>query len=235
MRIGKRTAPALTLLAGLLLSGGTQAHDNSARAIETEDEESSELEVGITDSVGEVEVTHDDEKVTIRREQDTENTVDDRYALTSRECPPFCIQPASLHPDVETIGELEVLDYLRRRSEGDDSILVVDSRTQDWVERGTIPGSENIPWTDLSQSQGADPFTIHDIMTGQFGAEEQEGLWDFSDAKTLVLFCNGPWCGQSPANIRTLLRYGYPADRIKWYRGGMQNWENLGLTTVQDD
>ncbi|MFW5910782.1 MAG: rhodanese-like domain-containing protein [Thiohalospira sp.] len=235
MRIGKRTAPALILLAGLVLAGGTQAHDNSARAIETEDEESSELEVGITDSVGEVEVTHDDEKVTIRREQDTENTVDDRYALTSRECPPFCIQPASLHPDVETIGELEVLDYLRRRSEGDDSILVVDSRTQDWVERGTIPGSENIPWTDLSQSQGADPFTIHDIMTGQFGAEEQEGLWDFSDAKTLVLFCNGPWCGQSPANIRTLLRYGYPADRIKWYRGGMQNWENLGLTTVQDD
>ena len=51
-------------------------------------------------------------------------------------------------------------------------------------------------------------------------------------AKTLVMFCNGMWCGQSPANIRTLLRFGYPADKLKWYRGGMQDWEILGLTTV---
>ena len=46
------------------------------------------------------------------------------------------------------------------------------------------------------------------------------------------MFCNGMWCGQSPANIRTLLRFGYPADKLKWYRGGMQDWEILGLTTV---
>jgi len=232
MRIGKRTTHALVLLTGLVLAGGSQAQDDNARPIEANGDGGSDLKVGITGSIGEVDVTHDGETVTIRREQDTENTVDERYALTSRECPPFCIQPASLHPDVETIGELEVLNYLQRRSEGDDSVLIIDSRTPDWVEQGTIPGSVNIPWTQLSQRQGADPFTIHDIMTGQLGAEEQEGLWDFSNTKTLVLFCNGPWCGQSPANIRTLLRYGYPANRIKWYRGGMQNWENLGLTTV---
>ena len=47
------------------------------------------------------------------------------------------------------------------------------------------------------------------------------------------MFCNGMWCGQSPNNIRTLLRFGYPADKIKWYRGGMQNWSNLGFTTVK--
>ncbi|MGM0412768.1 MAG: rhodanese-like domain-containing protein [Pseudomonadota bacterium] len=235
MKSANRTARTLALLAGLLVAGGTQAQDGPARAIEASGDEESDLEVGITGDVGEVEVSHDGETVTIRREQDTENTVDERYALTSRECPPFCIQPASLHPDVETIGELEVLNYLQRRSEGEDSILIVDSRTPDWVEEGTIPGSVNIPWTDLSQRQGADPFTIQDIMTGQFGAQEQEGLWDFSDAKTVVFFCNGPWCGQSPANIQTLLRYGYPANRIKWYRGGMQNWENLGLTTVQGE
>mgnify|MGYP006276830139 CR=1 FL=1 len=232
MRIGKRTTHALALLAGLILAGASQAQDGPARAIEASGDEKSDLKVGITRYIGEVEVTHNGEKVTIRRNQDTSNTVDERYARTSRECPPFCIQPASLHPDVETIGELEVLNYLQRRAEGDDSVLIVDSRTPDWVEQGTIPGSVNIPWTELSQSQGADPFTIHDIMTGQFNAQEQEGLWDFSNARTLVLFCNGPWCGQSPANIRTLLRYGYPANRIKWYRGGMQSWENLGLTTV---
>ena len=34
-------------------------------------------------------------------------------------------------------------------------------------------------------------------------------------------------------NDRILLKYGYPADKIKWYRGGMQNWENLGFNTVK--
>jgi hypothetical protein len=41
------------------------------------------------------------------------------------------------------------------------------------------------------------------------------------------------WCGQSPRNIKTLLKFGYPASKIKWYRGGMQNWETLGLSTVK--
>jgi hypothetical protein len=30
-----------------------------------------------------------------------------------------------------------------------------------------------------------------------------------------------------------LLKFGYPAHKIKWYRGGMQNWSNLGLTTAK--
>jgi rhodanese-related sulfurtransferase len=47
-----------------------------------------------------------------------------------------------------------------------------------------------------------------------------------------VFYCNGAWCGQSPTNIKTLLMLGYPANKIKWYRGGMQDWRMLGLTTV---
>ena len=60
-----------------------------------------------------------------------------------------------------------------------------------------------------------------------------EGLWDYSQAKTLIMFCNGMWCGQSPNNIKNLLKFGYPSHKLKWYRGGMQNWENLGLTTAK--
>jgi ribosome-associated protein len=48
-----------------------------------------------------------------------------------------------------------------------------------------------------------------------------------------VLYCNGIWCGQSPTNIRQLLSLGYPAHKLKWYRGGMQSWKALGLTTVE--
>lgn len=192
-----------------------------------------ENEVGITPELFSVEVIHNGEKVTIQRNQDPSNKIDPAYARTSRACPPFCIQPHVLAEGVETIGELEMLDYLQRASNGDDSILVIDSRTPDWVANGTIPGSVNIPWTQLKPGAGADPFVIADILEKQFNARATEGLWDFSAAKTLVLFCNGMWCGQSPTNIRTLLRFGYPASKLKWYRGGMQNWHTLGLTVVK--
>ena len=193
---------------------------------------SGEMTVRITPDIAAVEVMHNGRKVIIQRNQDENHTVNPDFAKTSRKCPPFCVQPYSLAPGVETIGEVEVLDYLSRIGKGDASVLVIDSRTTDWVKKGTIPGSVNIPWTSLNPAQGADPMSIAEILENQFGAVHQEDLWDFSKVKTLVLFCNGMWCGQSPNNIQTLLRFGYPADKIKWYRGGMQDWEILGLTTV---
>ena len=191
------------------------------------------LAVNITKGLGSIEVMHHGKKVTIMRNQDQKNTVNKAFAKTSRKCPPFCIQPAILAPGIETIAEVEVIDYLKRMNAGDQSILVIDSRTPDWVKRGTIPGAVNIPWTSLNPAKGADPLSIGEIMEDQFGAKQLEGLWDYSKAKTLVMFCNGMWCGQSPNNIKNLLKFGYPAHKIKWYRGGMQDWEILGLSTAK--
>ena len=73
---------------------------------------------------------------------------------------------------------------------------------------------------------------IADILTLQFGAARTGLLWNFENARTLVFYCNGVWCGQSPTNIKQLLALGYPAHKLKWYRGGMQSWKSLGLTTV---
>ncbi len=190
-------------------------------------------EVNISPEIESVTVKHGDKEVVIMRNQNQKNTVNPAFAKTSRKCPPFCIQPSTLAPGVETIAELEVLDYLRRMSEGDDTILVIDSRTPDWVAKGTIPGAINIPWTSLNPARGADPISIGEILEGQFNAVNLEGLWNYRDAKTLVMFCNGMWCGQSPNNIQNLLTFGYPAHKIKWYRGGMQNWEILGLSTAK--
>jgi rhodanese-related sulfurtransferase len=192
-----------------------------------------QVAVNIVKGMASVDVMHKGKKVSIMRNQDQKNTVHPAFAKTSRKCPPFCIQPSMLSPGVETIGEVEVLDYLKRMSDGDASILVVDSRTPDWVKKGTIPGSVNIPWTSLNPAKGADPISIGEIMEEQFGVKQLEGLWDYSSAKTLVMFCNGMWCGQSPNNILTLLKFGYPAHKIKWYRGGMQDWEILGLSTAK--
>jgi len=186
--------------------------------------------VGITSTMMSVEVIHRGKPFRISRNPDNGNTVNPSYAITSRPCPPFCIRPIELAPGVETIGELEMLDYLVAAGNSSE-VLVIDSRTPDWVAKGTIPGSISLPWT-LLNLETSDSLTIGEIMESIFGAIQSDDLWDFSQAKTLVLFCNGMWCGQSPRNIQTLLRYGFPAQKIKWYRGGMQDWEILGLTTV---
>ncbi|MGD8619555.1 MAG: rhodanese-like domain-containing protein, partial [Gammaproteobacteria bacterium] len=63
-----------------------------------------DVAVKITPDIVSVEVTHNGKKAVIMRNQDQKNTVNEAFARTSRKCPPFCIQPATLAPGVETIG-----------------------------------------------------------------------------------------------------------------------------------
>lgn len=193
-----------------------------------------ELAVGITPTLHSVTLGQGENAVVIQRNQDQTNTIAPTFQRTSRQCPPFCIQPMQMPEGVETIGEIEMLDYLQRSASGDDTVLVIDSRGPKWLQRGTIPGTVNIHYKELSL-KSSDEASIAQILENRFDAEHMDMLWNFRHAKTLVLYCNGPWCGQSPTNIRALLRMGYPASKIKWYRGGMQAWETLGLTTTTPD
>ena len=191
-----------------------------------------EEHVYITRDLPYVEVFHHGKPLRVQRNPDPLNTIDSDYALTSRPCPPFCIQPMVLAPGVDTIGELELLDYLRDIRAGNQALMLVDSRTDDWTKRtGVIPGAVLIPWDTLALAR-IDPEKVAGILEDKFNARREGLFWDFSQAKTLILYCNGAWCGQSPTNIRTLLSLGYPANKLKWYRGGMQAWKSLGLTTV---
>jgi rhodanese-related sulfurtransferase len=220
-----QTLITASLLLNLAFASVARADESSSR-----DED---MLVNITRSLSSIDVLHNGEAVTIQRQQDTGNRMNPDFTLTSRKCPPFCIQPAVVAPGVETVGEVEVLEYLKRKAGGDDTVLVIDSRGPKWIVKGTIPGSVNIHYKKLSIN--ADEDGMADIIEKQFGAERLSKLWDFSDARTLVFFCNGMWCGQSPRNIRSLLKIGYPPAKIKWYRGGMQAWETMGLTTVKPE
>jgi rhodanese-related sulfurtransferase len=194
----------------------------------------------ITRDLETVEVRDNGRTVVIERGHDPDARLPELFQKTDRGCPPFCVQPMIAVPGVDTIGELEMLDYLKRRSAGDDSILIIDSRTPDWVMRGTIPGSVNIPWNRINTDTAGtfetpgEADTLEHLLADEFGADQRPGSaqWDFSRARTLVLFCNGIWCPQSTANIRTLVDLGYPVHKLKWYRGGMQDWVSVGLTIV---
>jgi len=193
--------------------------------------QSAEQAEGITHSVQAVDVIHLGKVVRIERNPDTDNMLDPDFSLTSRPCPPYCIQPMALAPGVETIGELEMLEYLKRAGK-DSHLLVIDSRDGDWPKRsGMLPGAVLLPWQELHPAH-TDPEKIAETLVFRFGAARLGSVWNFENAKTLVFYCNGPWCGQSPTNIKQLLSMGYPAHKLKWYRGGMQDWKVLGLTTV---
>lgn len=190
----------------------------------------SNLKVMITPTLGSVEVLDGGKKVKIQRNQNDKNRLTGDLTLTSRDCPPHCVQPIKVN-GVETVGELEVLEYLKRIAQGDDSVLVVDTRAERFAAQGTIPGSVNIFGDQLIAERGANPIGVEEIFTGRFGVRGKEGNWNFAKAKTLVLYCYGVWCGQAPRTIKSLIKLGYPKRKLKWYRGGMQSWESLGLTT----
>ena len=188
--------------------------------------------VGITAEQPYLDVVHEGRIVRVQRNPDNTNEIEPDFALTSRPCPPFCVQPMHLATGVETLGELEVLEVMRRISRRDESVMLIDSRDGDWPQRsGLIPGAVHLPWTRLHPSR-TETGAIAELLELQFGATRSGPLWNFEHAKTLVFYCNGAWCGQSPTNIKQLLAVGYPPHKLKWYRGGMQAWKALGLTTA---
>ena len=188
------------------------------------------IKVKITRNVAQFQVKHGNKKVTVVRNQDTRATIPAAFAKTSRKCPTFCAQPMQAAPGVATIGEVELIDFMMNDLK-DGSGILVDARTPDWHARGTIPGSVNIPYDQVNPAMGADEISIEEALN-RMGAKMVDDKWDFSQAKKLVLWCNGPWCGQSPTAIRGLLELDYPREKIFYYRGGMQSWQSFGLTVV---
>lgn len=207
--------------------------------------------VKIAENLPYLDVQQDGRTIRIQRNQDEENVITGGFAKTSRKCPPFCVHSMLVTPGVTTVGELELLDFLKQRVASGTGILI-DARTPEWYAKGTIPGSVNIPFF-VFQKESNDPelqFALDQIgvqprtpgvierlwasIKRLFGVDVNENAmhWDFSKAKNLLLWCNGPWCDQSPRAIRGLIKLGYPESKLSYYRGGMQDWLVLGLTVV---
>jgi len=141
------------------------------------------------------------------------------------------ILPMQLHEDIDTYGELEVLAFMKEMQEND-SMMLVDGRKEVWYNYRTIPGAVNIPFYHIKERESYEFEFEHDIS--RLGVKiNEDDTFDFTKAKTITVFCNGPWCSQSVAMIIGLLEIGYPPEKIKWYRGGMQEWLAAGMTTTR--
>ncbi len=146
------------------------------------------------------------------------------------------IQPMHLIEGVKTVGEVEVLEHIKASEKEPSKYLLIDARAKQWFNQMTIPTAVNVPFNKINYDVDLeeDDFKTHkEFQEYQknykeifklFGIKEtKEGL-DFSKAKTLLLFCNGSWCSQSPNAIMSLVNIGYPTKKLLWYRGGMQDW-----------
>ena len=140
------------------------------------------------------------------------------------------LSPMIMHKDIETFGELEVLEFLEEMQD-DVEMLFVDSRKTQWFESLTIPSAINIPFIYFTER--AKWAKEKKDALKRFGVEGDKAPYDFSKAKTILFFCNGIWCRQSPQMIEALLELGYPPHKMKWYRGGMQSWLNVGMTSTR--
>jgi len=128
------------------------------------------------------------------------------------------IQPLVPVPGVTLVTEIEVL-----RALNDSASMVIDMRDEDEPLKSTIPNSYHIPFNELEDHM--DTLGCQHLSTKQ---------WDCSHAMNIVAFCHGPMCVQSPTGIASIVRMGYPVSKIFYYRGGMLDWEGIGLPTVKE-
>lgn len=142
------------------------------------------------------------------------------------------IQPMQIAKGVKTIGELEVLDFIKNKlNKNPQEYILVDARRIDWFEKITIPGATNISYDEMKYDE--DFPEDWERFLHLLNIKIVDKKMDFSHAKTMVIFCNASWCVQSSIAIKTLLSYGYPASKILWYRGGIQSWILSGFNTIK--
>jgi rhodanese-related sulfurtransferase len=128
------------------------------------------------------------------------------------------VRPMVPVPGVTPVGELEVISALQ-----DSDYIVVDTRTKETQYGGTIPGTVNFPFNEIAD------------RLDELGCEGSTAGWNCQEALEVVLYCNGPNCGQSPRAMSAMVAAGFPATKISYYRGGMLAWTSLGLTTRESD
>lgn len=110
------------------------------------------------------------------------------------------IRPLTLAKGVVTVAELEVIEQLER------GLPVVDARPAPAFARSTIPRARNLPH-----------------------GQAVERIDELDQNHVTILFCNGPQCAATPDAVESLLAAGYPADALAYYRGGLHDWQTLGL------
>lgn len=209
-----------------------------------------ETRVQLTQELPKLDIIYNNSVVTIQREQNPEHILNGTYAMTSRPCPPACISSIEPVVGIKIIGELELFKFLEDEYLNESGLLI-DARSADWFKRGTIPGSISLPFNRFNGNNSADETDNllalvdanerYDVgrvtrfleKRGFMEGDKKTDKYDFTYAKKLLVWDNGPWSDSAGKIIAAFVSIGYPLEYIHYYHGGMQSWQTLGLTIVK--
>jgi len=171
------------------------------------------IELKITETLTSITIVHENQTLRIKRTpKNQEHT-----------CPPFCIQPMNIK-GVSTVGELEVLDFIKELK-GKEAKLLIDIRENKDFKQYTIPGAINIPYSMLKINSKYQKQIL--IL---LGGEKIGKKWLFKFVPTLLIFGTSDEDEKTYNAINTLLKLSYPNKKIYYYRAGIEGWNRLGLT-----
>jgi len=182
--------------------------------------------VKITPDISYIYVYHKGKVVKVHRIQDTRHKLTGEYAKTYR--PGQYIQPIRLIKGVATIGEVEVIKFMKEKVNKKKG-LIIDARSRELYTKESIPSALNIPSNIGENREAMDKIFQSLGMKRGIG-----GSWEGQRAMELIIYCDGLWCKKSSNLIKSFISNGYPADKLFYYRGGFQMWKILGFTTVRN-
>lgn len=184
--------------------------------------------VKITKDIPYVYTTDSGKRIKVERIQDVNNRLTDDYTKTSRPCPPFCVQPTKIDPEIKNFEELELLSFMQHEVK-DGTGVIIDARLKSWYELESIPSAINLPFPIMLHATKSKAEQIFKLLGMTI---DKDGTWNFSKAKTLAVYCNGVWCEQTKHFMTGILKYHYPKSKLRYYHSGFQGWKLLGLTTI---
>ena len=171
------------------------------------------MELKITEMLSSITIVHENQTLRIKRTpKNQEHT-----------CPPFCIQPMNIK-GVRTVGELEVLEFIKALK-GKEAKLLIDIRNSKLYNQNTIPGAINIPYSMLKNKS-----KYQEQVLKLLGGKKRGEKWMFKLVPTLLIFGDSEEDDKVSNSIKTLLELSYPAQKIYYYRTGIEAWNRLGLT-----
>ncbi len=135
-------------------------------------EATEELPAPLMDGKSYLHVFHDGRSERIQRIQDPDHGLKEYFAKTARNCSPFCIHAMKVADGLVTVGELEMFELMEARMR-DGTGMLIDSRTPEWYNKRTSPGSVDYPFTDLTKPRRIH-FAFWDNLFPELGAKPAE-------------------------------------------------------------
>ncbi len=143
--------------------------------------------------------------------------------IDDRECPPYCIAPMKID-NIKTVGELETIEFMKSLKKNRNR-LVVDVRSSVEYKQNSLPTAINIPYSMLTPNS-----KYREEILKLLGVRKLKKGWHFKYVYKLLIFDNGILDNRAIKMINSLIKIGYPKNKILYYRGGVDSWRELGLT-----